>query len=179
MRALFEIDNKVFSVRAQLPLTYYGFGEFRVRRDRALQEPDDDRGNADSSAMNRIQASCRDEPRLQDTAKWMTDAVESDPVHRHEARNPTGALKRNLRAAVTMRTRGSGKTALLGDFEAAKADSRIRCRASSWYLASPPGGVSTDRLSKTRITATGRVIWYSNNTELYIHLPERELRDVG
>lgn len=171
---LFEIDNKVLlGARAELPLTYYGFGDGSVLGVTALYK---------SQTTTAETPTLGNEPyssflwgmnlRLQDTAKWMTDAVNLIPFIDTKAKS-NWRFETEFASSRHDANTSSGKTALLEDFESSESGLTYPMSRTSWFPASPPGGVSTDPgtyIENQDYRHKGEFIWHSNNTELYKYI---------
>ena len=170
----FEIENKVLlGARAELPLTHYGFGEGSIFGVTALYK---------SQTTTATTATLGNEPyssflwgmnlRLQDTAQWMSTAINKVPFIDTKAKS-NWRFETEFASSYHVANTNDNKTALLEDFENSEAGLTYGMSRTLWFPASPPGGVSTDAstyIESEDYRYKGEFIWHSNNTELYKYI---------
>lgn len=171
---LFEIDNKVLlGARAELPLTYYGFGEGSLFGVTALYK---------SQSTTASTPTLGNEPfssflwgmnlRLQDTSKIITKMMGAIPFLYSKAPS-TWRFETEFASSYHNPNTNGKKTALLEDFESTVTGLMYPLTRLSWYQASPPGGISSNigtYIPDQDYRHQGEFIWHSNTTELYKYI---------
>jgi cell surface protein SprA len=171
---MFEIENKVLlGARAELPLTHYGFGDGSLLGVTALYK---------SQTTTATTATLGNEPyssflwglnlRLQDTAQWMTSLINKVPLIKTDAKS-NWRVESEFASSYHVANTNENKTALLEDFESSESGLTYGMSRTSWFPASPPGGVSSDPstyIESQDYRHKGEFIWHSNNTELYKYI---------
>ena len=168
---LFEIDNKLLlGARAELPLDLYGMGAGSVFGITALYK---------SQSTTAKTPTLGNEPyssvlwgmnlRLQDTVPALTELVNLIPGINTTAQS-SWRYEAEFAASRHNANTSDEQSAFVEDFEATTSGLTYPLSRLSWYQASPPGGVESDRstfIEKLDYKHQGEFIWHSNNTELY------------
>lgn len=171
---LFEIDNKLLlGARAELPLDRYGFGAGSVFGITALYK---------SQSTTAKTPTLGNEPyhsflwgmnlRLQDTVSALTNLVNMIPGIETEAKS-NWRFEAEFASSRHNANTSESNSALVEDFESTSTGLVFPMSRLSWYPASPPGGVETDRrtyIESQDYRHKGEFIWHSNSTELYKYI---------
>jgi len=101
--------------------------------------------------------------RLQSESEWLTDLAGYVPLV-----TPHGESrwKLELEGAQTYNDPNTGDEALVDDFENSKVENSLPLTRTSWYPASPPGGVPKDGAEYDTLHNywhQGRFVWHSNS----------------
>ncbi len=171
---LFEIDNKILlGARAELPLSYYGFGEGSLFGITALYK---------SQSTTATTPTLGNEPyssflwgmnlRLQDTSAILSKGMAAIPFLYSKAPS-TWRFETEFASSYHNPNTNDKKTALLEDFESTTTGLMYPLSRLSWTQASPPGGVSDNigtYIADQDYKHQGEFVWHSNSTELYKYI---------
>lgn len=176
---LFELESKVLlGLRAELPLRRFGTGSllgatFLFKNQTTTQRSPRFGGEPFSSLLWGANM------RLTDSSVAMDKITNAIPFINTQAKSRWTVETEVAQSRHNPNTSGK-RSALLDDFESSARTLQFPLYRSSWFHASPPGGVSEDpstfigELSYRRL---GEFIWHSNQFERYRNI-YREVGDV-
>jgi cell surface protein SprA len=165
---LFDINNKLLlGARAEYPLRSLGQGSLigataLYKKQSVGQEQPQFGGEPFSSSL--LGANVR----LTDTATWMSRFINSWPLIKTNATS-RWTVEGELAFSYHDPNTSKRKTALLDDFESSRLSLQYSLLRTSWYQASPPGGVDSILNPNNPLSYKnmGEFIWHSNLNERY------------